>query len=192
MKNVAILGGSFNPPTRAHQALAEACLERSEFDEVWIMPSGNRLDKVYSVEDEHRLAMLGLLAQTIHNPRLQVSRLELDLPRPSQTIKTLGALAMQYPDVLPVFVFGADSYYDMPTSSWVEGDYIQKNVHMLIVPREGYQNPVASNVNILDVPVEFRSISSSQARSRQQAGELISHLVDPSIAAYMAENNLYR
>lgn len=42
-----IYGGAFNPPTLSHVAILQAVLEFAEptQSEVWVMPSGTRLDK---------------------------------------------------------------------------------------------------------------------------------------------------
>lgn len=58
MKEIAVFGGTFNPPTLAHQEIIEACLQHPTFDEVWVMPSGERADKDITVEAEDRIAML--------------------------------------------------------------------------------------------------------------------------------------
>lgn len=42
---VAILGGSFNPPTLAHTLLASQVLSSGSADEVWVVPCGPRADK---------------------------------------------------------------------------------------------------------------------------------------------------
>lgn len=188
---VAIYGGSFNPPTNAHEAVTRACLDVPGIDEVWIMPSGDRLDKTCSIDDAYRLAMVGLMSRRIDDTRLKVSRFELDLERPSKTIKTLGALSVVYPDIDPYFVLGADSYWTMPTSAWVSGEYLQKHLQMLIVPREQYPSPQAPNVEVLHIGSEFREVSSSEVRSKAGAGESIAHLVDPWVEEYIAEHGLY-
>ena len=36
----ALFGGSFNPPHRAHRALAEAALDQLQLDELIAMPAG--------------------------------------------------------------------------------------------------------------------------------------------------------
>ncbi len=186
---VAIFGGSFNPPTNGHEAIARACLEQSEIDELWLLPSGNRLDKDYSIEDYHRLKMLGLVARHLNDARVVVSRFELDLPRPTQTTNTLGALATAYPGIKPVFVFGADSYWNMP--SWDNGDYLQKNLSMLIVPRAGFSLPTSSNVNVLDVHKQILTISSSEVRDKVLNGQPITPLVSQPVERYIKAEGLY-
>jgi nicotinate-nucleotide adenylyltransferase len=36
--NIAILGGSFDPPHRGHVIIAKRLLKLTNFDEVWLMP----------------------------------------------------------------------------------------------------------------------------------------------------------
>jgi nicotinic acid mononucleotide adenylyltransferase len=57
-RKILLFGGSFSPPTLAHEAIIAACLDMKDFDEVWVMPSGDRADKVIAIQDEDRLKML--------------------------------------------------------------------------------------------------------------------------------------
>ena len=75
LKKVAILGGSFDPPTISHlqvsvhvhssrfahtrchsQVVAEA-YNKLSFDEVWLIPCGFRPDKTHISAPQHRLKM---------------------------------------------------------------------------------------------------------------------------------------
>ena len=64
-KRVAILGGSFNPPTIGHMQvdfliqMASEILNRSLVNEVWMVPCGQRSDKLIE-ENDHRMNMLQL------------------------------------------------------------------------------------------------------------------------------------
>jgi len=52
---VAVLGGSFDPPTIGHMQLASETLNLdSTIDEVWIIPCGARPDKKLSTTAEQR------------------------------------------------------------------------------------------------------------------------------------------
>jgi nicotinic acid mononucleotide adenylyltransferase len=66
-KTVAILGGSFDPPTLAHVQLAAEIYNRHEdVNEVWIIPCGDgRGDKNLKTEGRHRLEMLNLIIRDI-------------------------------------------------------------------------------------------------------------------------------
>lgn len=189
MKTV-IFGGSFNPPTKGHEGIARACLENIDCDELWLMPSGDRLDKQQSIDDLHRMRMLGLMAQRLGDERVSISRFELGLPRPHKTIRTLGALASAYPGMETVFIYGADSYWNM--STWEGGEHIQKQLQLIIVPRAGYALPHSKNVIILPVPSNLIGISSSDVREKVISQEPITGLVDSLVEAYISGNQLYK
>ncbi len=54
-KSVAILGGSFDPPTISHLQLASETLNTCPtIDEVWIIPCGSRPDKKLGATAEAR------------------------------------------------------------------------------------------------------------------------------------------
>ena len=140
MKEIAVYGGTFDPPTKAHEAIIEACLGDVRFDEVWVMPSGQRTDKPDMTSNEHRTAMLGLLATSVFgSSNLRISDFEMKLPVPTQTTLTTTALEKTNPNCNFWYVFGTDSYYDMP--NWEQGDYLQKKLGMLVVERVGYDTP---------------------------------------------------
>ena len=62
MKNVAVLGGAFDPVHKDHMRVARTCLDRGFCDEVWFMPSPDRWDKTLNASPEDRFAMLELAA----------------------------------------------------------------------------------------------------------------------------------
>jgi nicotinate (nicotinamide) nucleotide adenylyltransferase len=59
---VAVLGGSFNPPTAAHVALASTILGAGAADEVWVVPCGPRPDKASLREGAALRTLLTALA----------------------------------------------------------------------------------------------------------------------------------
>ena len=73
-KKVAILGGSFDPPTIAHvQVVAEVYNECQFIDEVWIVPCGDaRSDKKLKANGKDRIAMLKLILEDIIDERVPV------------------------------------------------------------------------------------------------------------------------
>lgn len=188
----AIYGGAFNPPTRAHEAITRACLELEGIDEVWLMPSGDRMDKQFGLRDTDRRWMLEYMVQEVfdHDSRLKVSRFELDyMTRPTQTFKTVDALAQCYPDHHFKFVFGADSYRAMP--NWENGELLQLRLGMLIVPRWDIAVQDAPNVTILDV-ITCDAMSSTEVRERVAEGKSIDHMVCKGVANYIKDCGLYK
>ena len=55
---VAILGGSFDPPTISHLQVASETINILGYDEVWMIPCGRRPDKLHISPPEIRLKMV--------------------------------------------------------------------------------------------------------------------------------------
>ncbi len=189
---VAVFGGTFDPPTLAHEGIVRACLQRKDIDEVWLMPSGVRRDKPGMESDQARLAMLGLLQQEVfHNHhKLTISDFELRLPQPTMTYTTVKALSEAYPEKKFWFVFGADSYANMHT--WENGEKLRMTLGMLVVARQGYSlPPETENVRHLEVAESKKGISSSKVREAIREKHPISHYVSDPIAQFVTKQGLY-
>jgi nicotinate-nucleotide adenylyltransferase len=189
---VAIFGGTFDPPTRAHEAIIDTALKRTEIDELWVMPSGNRTDKPKMMPQEDRLTMLRLMKnETFQDEdRVTITDFEMRLPQPTQTSQTLEALKQAYPEHSFWFIFGADSYYDMP--QWRDGERLQKELGMLLVPRSGYEMPVADNVVALsEQPEHLRDVSSTQVREKARLHQDISCFVCKAVASFLQRQHYY-
>ena len=181
-----IYGGAFNPPTLAHVAILQAVLEFAEptQSEVWVMPSGTRLDKVIDVPRVSRLEYVhAMIADASHHrASVQVNTSELDRAGPTETYDTVKRLQAEYPGRDFRFVFGADSTQTMP--SWREGAELLDQLPMLVVNRPGSMvNPMARHA--LKLSVVTPDISSTEVRRRQITGEPINSLVSQSVYAVL-------
>lgn len=189
-KQVLIFGGSFNPPTRAHETIIRACLELTQFDEVWVMPSGNRADKQIPLSSKHRLAMLQLVREHsfANSPRLHVTDVELHLPRPTRLFRTLTALRKKYPDVTFWFAMGNDSYESL--STWYRADELPALWGGIVVFAE---KPVPSNHSLIWLGADpaVHTISSTKVRAAVAAGKHPRDWVSPAVWAYIKMHHLY-
>jgi nicotinate-nucleotide adenylyltransferase len=106
-QRIGLMGGSFNPPHRAHVAVSEAMLKRLDLDEVWWLVSpGNPLKSHSELAPlDDRLAACRALA--IH-PRIKVTGFEAEL-RNASTVVTLSFLRRRYQDVHFVWIMGGDN-----------------------------------------------------------------------------------
>lgn len=191
MKEVAIFGGTFDPPTYAHEAIARACLGESSINETWWMPSGSRVDKPNMLSDQARLNMLRLIKDQVfkQDRRLIITDFEQNLPKPTQTYQTAQALRRAYPDHHFWFVFGADSYQDM--SNWSHGLELRQEIGMLIVPRLGIEMPAESdNLKHLYIEESYGEVSSTEARMAVTAGR-VGGLVSACIDEYIKQQHFY-
>lgn len=197
MKEIAVYGGAFDPPTLAHEAIIGMCLEIEFIDEVWLMPSGRRQDKPNMQDDDTRLAMLDVVHRESfdYDDRLVVTDFEINLGQPTQTIDTVEALKNRYAKDNFWFVFGADSYRTMP--SWDRGDYLNQTLNMLIIPRLGEVMPATSTrighlaMARLSDSVISRGVSSTKVRQALVEQAPIDGMVSQAIASYIDNHGCY-
>ena len=107
MKNIGVLGGTFDPPHEAHLKIAERSLNQFKLDKIIFIPSGNPWQKKDSTPYSHRFEMTKILIK--NSDSLQISDLESSEKNPSYTYETLEKL--QHPKenslnhiLLPPFV----------------------------------------------------------------------------------------
>lgn len=188
MKEVILYGGAFNPPTVAHQAVLQACVNRAESNgaQVWVMPSGDREDKVIAASLQRRIQLSEALLESVCNPgniELRIEPYELESDSPTETFETQKALTDAYPQYEFTWVFGADSVATMP--EWRGGNWLYKNIGMLVIPRVGYQLPtLPPRATVL--PVETIPTSSTAVRELMDRGEDVSHLVPRAVQRVLA------
>ena len=74
MKKYGFFGGSFNPPTIAHERLAEEIADKFKLDKVYFVPVGNYYEKTDLIDENKRLDML----KSIKTDKIDVLDIELN------------------------------------------------------------------------------------------------------------------
>lgn len=177
-----IYGGMFDPPTRAHQGIFQACIDYAEprGADVWLMPSGTRSDKQNTVSREIRIAYIQAMVADVLSRTVAVGieTMELDRTRDTETIETVQEMNARYPERSFTWVFGSDSVATMPT--WGGGEWMMDNLSMLIVERPNY--PIVElGRNATRLQVATMTISSTQVRERLERHQPVSDLVIPRV-----------
>lgn len=191
-KKIAVLGGSFSPVHIGHASIAEELVRRQLADEVWLVPCRrNPLKEGMPADDTLRLSLLARAADYINRRlnakrpegksedkdcRIKVNEVELKLPAPSYTWKTLSKLLELYPDCRFALAIGADSCADF--RKWANADWIKRNFEIIVYPRPGYSlegiNP--DEFRLLS-DVELHDVSSTEIRKTLKEGEDIGQLM---------------
>ena len=130
---VAFYGGSFDPPHHGHIQIAQKLTAFFELDEFVFVPAFHAPHKKEKKPTSafYRYAMLCLATE--NEPKIKVSKMELDLPEKPYTIETLTKLKTELPDTKIFFVMGADSWQEI--STWREWEKVLTIVNIIVVTR---------------------------------------------------------
>ncbi len=185
----ALFFGSFNPIHIGHLALAQYALNFADVDEVWLVVSPHNPFK--SPQDlapaDIRLRMAQLA--TAGDERIKVVDVEMRMPQPSYSIKTIDVLESQYPDRHFSIMIGDDNLDGLP--KWREAERLIDGRTFIVYPRHGYQpdpTPVTEMggvVKRLNAPQI--DISSTMIRQWMSEGKSVRHFV-PDVALQLAES----
>ena len=188
MTRDALFGGSFDPVHVAHMMVAEAAADELGAT-VRFLPAREQPFKraAHQASAEQRAAMLDL---AVHgNPRLRVERIELGLPTPSYTVRTLRALAEREPGNRFLLLLGADAARDL--AAWWEVEALPGLADVVIFARPGTtvpRHPLISRV----IPVPSIDLSATEVRERVKQRRSIRYLVPEAVREYIAAHGLYR
>jgi nicotinate-nucleotide adenylyltransferase len=177
---LAILPGAFNPPTRAHLAMAESAL--AIVDEVlFALPRAFPHKEYTGAGFEARAKMLR--AAIAGHPRFSLAAAEqglfIDIAREAR--REYG------PDTELFLLCGRDAAERIVSWDYGPGDSIQKQLEvfeLLVASRGGCYEPPASirnRVRSISLPGNVEEISSTEVRRRIQAGEPWEDLVPVAV-----------
>jgi nicotinate-nucleotide adenylyltransferase len=190
---VVVFGGSFSPPTLAHTEIIARCLAVPGVDEVWLVPSGSRTDKNIAVTAADQLAMLKIVVKNVCNAdkRLRIVDTELKRGIATETYDTYQEFLRDYPETDFWFVYGSDSYATI--RHWLNGDWLAKNLPVMVVPRNNIPLPkTASNIqHLLPLSDYAAPISSTKVRTKLATHGDASTLIPAPIASYIKRNHLF-
>lgn len=186
---LGILPGSFNPPTRAHLALAEAAL--AQLDQVVLVLPRTFPHKNYDGASFTQRA--DMLRALLHGrPRLaaatSVGGLFIEIAQECR--------AAYGPNVALAFVCGRDAAERMVGWNYGKSNAINRMLEifqLLVACREGAYEPpqhLRQHIRPLALPADVNAISASDVRRRIREGAPWQHLVPDAIVPMVRE--IYR
>ena len=184
----ALFGGSFDPVHLGHLVVAETVAEVLAA-RVRLMPAREQPFKraAHVAPSAHRAEMLALAVAGNH--RLGVERVELELPAPSYTVRTLRALAEREPGNRFTLLLGADAAQDL--ADWYAVEALPALADVVVFARPGWTVPANPLIRqVIDVPAV--DISATLVRRRVAEGRSIRYLVPDAVREYIAAHGLYR
>jgi nicotinate-nucleotide adenylyltransferase len=198
LSRIALFGGTFDPPHRAHLALAHAALAALDLAEVRWIPTGEPWQKLQGgriiTPAAHRVAMVeAAIGGAGGDARFVLDRIEVDRVGPSYTIDTVNTLAARESGHEWVLLIGQDQYAGLHT--WRGWRELLARVSLAVANRPGVAREPAPEVRALPhrmVPLPMLDISATDIRARVAAGRGIADLVPAEVAGYIARHGLYR
>ena len=181
----ALFGGSFDPIHVGHLIVAEALAEALDVT-IRFLPAREQPLKRQAAPPEDRAAMVDLAIRG--NPKFRLERLELELPPPSYTVRTLQALARREPGNRFALLLGADAAAELPR--WHEVDALPALADVIAFARHGTVAPHPAITRTVAVPVV--EISATAIRARVAGSRSIRYLVPDPVREYIAAHGLYR
>jgi nicotinate-nucleotide adenylyltransferase len=180
---IAIYSGSFNPLHIGNLAIMKHMVEEVGYDMVYLIvsPKNPLKDGISSASGHDRFeAATEAVARHFvmsEEQKVKVDDIELTMPEPHYTIRTLDALKVREPDNEFTFIMGADNLADI--RRWRDYGRILREYGVAVYPREGInldevkkgliEEDNSYRIQILDAPMV--DISSTDIREGMAAGK---------------------
>lgn len=196
---IGLFGGSFDPPHRAHLAIAEAVRKRFALDRVLLAPAAIQPLKPNGAHAgfNDRLRMVELLcegaegidASTIDGPQAN--------GKPNYTIDTIRRLHDAIPGAEIFVIVGADSFLGI--REWKDPDALMNEARWIVVSRPGFDLHALDALRLtkeqrehIDILTDFADpVSATEIRERLSEHEASSHLVPAKVLEYIRAHRLY-
>jgi len=159
--NIAIFGGSFDPPHIGHEKIVDKVIDSIKLDKFIVVPTFlNPFKSKYHFEPKIRYELLTSLFDG--NEQISISDYEVLRNKATPTIETIEHLNTLYNPKNIYLVIGSDNLEKLHL--WSNFSKLQKLVTFVVVSRYGYEakNDIIQFINIeLDIPVSSTSLRES-------------------------------
>jgi len=196
---LGVLGGAYNPITRAHLLLARCSKEQFKLHEIiFVLPRTLPNKPLVGVSLEQRLEMMRLGTAAI-------PYISLGLCSHGLFIDICTGLKQIYPQTPEIFfITGRDAAerilawpYPDPAAAL---EQMFKAFQFLVFPRQGKPKlpdnhlieKYGDRIHTLRLPESLDQISSTRVRRRLSGGQPIDEFVPPEVASYIIDHNLYK
>ena len=185
--HVAVYSGSFNPLHIGHLAIIRYMIEEAGFDMVYLIvsPKNPLKDGISSASgpERYHAAVEAVRKHPELYGKVKVDDIELSMPEPHYSIRTLDALRKREPSSRFTIIMGADNLADI--RRWRDYSRILKEFGTAVYPRKGFdlteikqdllEEDPAYKIKVMDASMV--DISSTYIREAAARGEDISDLL---------------
>ena len=193
---VGLFFGSFNPVHHGHLILASHLLAQGELDRLrFVLSPQNPLKQSQHLANDYdRLHLLHLALQDQND--LEISDIELHLPKPSYTIDTLTYLAEREPEHEFVLIMGSDNLISLP--KWKHYELLLQRYEFYVYARPNYPKDLVDKYVLAGGKIRIfeqvpqMEISATHVRARCRAGLSLRYWVPDAVAAAIEASGMYQ
>jgi nicotinate-nucleotide adenylyltransferase len=190
MERVGIFGGTFDPPHRAHLAVAHAALAELQLNRLVWIPAARSPHKEDDepTDAEHRVAMTRCMVA--QDPRFDLDLGEIEAGGLSFTVDTLQRLMDAHADWRLWLIIGQDQFDALPR--WREPERLRKLARVAVYRRDTL-SPEPDGQRPPDVWLSGvrMVLSSTDIRRRLMRGEDMDDALLPEVSDYIHRHRLY-
>ena len=146
--NIALFGGSFDPPHIAHEKIIKKSIDLLDIDKLIIMPTYlNPFKQQFHLKPQVRLSYMNILCQNID--KAVVDEFEVKSKRKVPTIETVEYLYDRYNIDKLYLIIGADNLSTLKL--WDDYDRLNQLVEFIVASRDGIKSKNYKTIKI-DIP----------------------------------------
>ncbi len=147
--NIAILGGSFNPPHICHVFILHYVLMTTDVEQLWLLPCYHHAFEKSLAPFQHRFEMCSLAVESFQEGFVQVLPFEKERKSPSWTVDTVRYVKDRFPDHTFSWIIGSDVLSEL--HKWKDFEQLQQLISFLVVPRAGNRGTrITTTVDVTD------------------------------------------
>ncbi|MFL5431970.1 MAG: nicotinate-nicotinamide nucleotide adenylyltransferase [Myxococcales bacterium] len=179
---IALFGGSFDPPHVGHLLAAAYVLATEPVGELWLVPVNEHpFGKRLAAPFEHRATLCEAMIEDAGLRRARVSRIEAEIGGEVRTVDLLEYLRRTQPDHSFALVLGSDLAAERP--QWKRFDRILELARIIELRRGGFEGGSGA---------VLPEVSSTQVRELLASGGDASRLVSREVLRRIAAAGTYR
>ncbi len=193
MLKIGIMGGSFDPPHKAHLEIANAACEALGLYEIFFIPAFTAPLKpnphIASFDD--RLEMLKIALKKF-GKKYRILEIEKERGGISYSVDTVKLLREKIKDARFFWIIGTDQLLSL--HKWHNIEELAKLASFAVAKRgnekmENHNLPNYAKIEV--VPFEPMEVSSTEIRENLKKGNFENDFVDENVLNYIKEKKLY-
>lgn len=143
--NIAVFGGSFDPPHLGHKVIIKEALKSLDIDKLFVVPTYlNPFKSEFLLTPKVRFERMKNLTKEMK--KVEVVDYEVKQEKKSPTIQTIGYFKSKYKLDTIYLIIGADNLQSL--REWEKIDELKKMVTFVVASRSG-----------IEIPSEFISLN---------------------------------